>query len=191
MSVPQQSEPGRIRGGECGPDFFAGGRRRARKHQRGRNACAVALAVLAVTTALPLEMRAGRSACATEEQSTQTPTTATNSKTTSGQTSSTKKKKKGAAARRPLAPEPERIREIQQALAREGFYHGEPTGKWDEASVAAMKDFQAAKGLPATGKLEALSLQKLGLGSPVAGVAPPEPRPGAAQTAPAKDKPPN
>jgi peptidoglycan hydrolase-like protein with peptidoglycan-binding domain len=90
-----------------------------------------------------------------------------------------------------LTPEPARIREIQQALAREGYYQGEPTGKWDEPSMAAMKQFQAAKGLAPTGKLEALSLQKLGLGSPVAGLAPPNQRPAPpANAPPAPTKPP-
>lgn len=106
------------------------------------------------------------------------------------QPSSPKKKKKTAAARRPAAPEPQRIREIQGALAKEGYYLGEPTGKWDDASVEAMKEFQSAHGLPATGKLEALSLQRLGLGSPVAGVAAPDPRPPAGSTAAAPEKPP-
>jgi peptidoglycan hydrolase-like protein with peptidoglycan-binding domain len=87
----------------------------------------------------------------------------------------TKNKKKSSPSKthRQLAPEPARIVEIQQALAREGFYQGEPTGKWDDSTVTAMKNFQQAKGLQPTGKIEALSLQKLGLGSPVAGLAPP------------------
>jgi peptidoglycan hydrolase-like protein with peptidoglycan-binding domain len=76
-----------------------------------------------------------------------------------------------------MAPDPARIKEIQQALAREGFYHDDPTGKWDDSTADAMKQFQQAKGLPSTGKIEALSLQKLGLGSPVAGLAPPDPQP--------------
>jgi len=87
------------------------------------------------------------------------------------------KKKKSAATRRQVAPEPSRIKEIQQALAREGFYHEEPTGKWDEPTVDAMKQFQQSKGLSPTGKIEALSLQKLGLGSPVAGLAAPDRQP--------------
>jgi peptidoglycan hydrolase-like protein with peptidoglycan-binding domain len=104
---------------------------------------------------------------------------ATSAKPSAPRQASAKKKKKSTQARRQLTPEPARIREIQEALAREGFYKGEPSGKWDEGSIEAMKDFQAAKGLPATGKLEALSLQKLGLGSPVAGMAAPAPRPSA------------
>ncbi len=73
------------------------------------------------------------------------------------------------------APTLDRIKEIQAALAREGLYTGTPTGKWDAASVEAMKRFQAAHGLTATGKMDALSLQKLGLGSEVAGRAAPRP----------------
>jgi len=113
------------------------------------------------------------------------------SKPPASKPSSAKAHKKRTRTRGPLAPEPARIREIQEALAREGFYQGEPTGKWDDASVAAMKQFQEAKGLPTTGKLEALSLQKLGLGSPVAGLAPPAPRPtAAADPPPGQVKPP-
>jgi len=93
-----------------------------------------------------------------------------------------KKKTTSAKTRRQLAPEPARIKEIQQALAREGFYQGDPTGKWDDATVAAMKNFQQSKGLQPTGKIEALSLQKLGLGSPVAGLAPPASQTPAAST---------
>ena len=38
-----------------------------------------------------------------------------------------------------------------------------------------MKSFQQAHGITPTGKIDASSLQKLGLGSDVAGVAPPRP----------------
>lgn len=86
-----------------------------------------------------------------------------------------KKKSTKRTARRQTAPTPERIREIQTALAQAGHYAGTPNGKWDAASIAAMKDFQTANGLKATGKLDAISLQKLGLGSETAGLAPPRP----------------
>ncbi len=72
------------------------------------------------------------------------------------------------------APTADRITEIQSALSRNGFYDGNPNGKWDASSVAAMQKFQSANGLDATGKLDALSLQKLGLGSETAGVYAPE-----------------
>lgn len=82
-------------------------------------------------------------------------------------------KKRAPRPRAQKAPTADRIREIQTALAQNGFYESEPNGKWDTRSVEAMKKYQAANGLTATGKLDAKSLQKLGLGSDVAGSAAP------------------
>ncbi|HVB07902.1 MAG TPA: peptidoglycan-binding domain-containing protein [Candidatus Acidoferrales bacterium] len=73
----------------------------------------------------------------------------------------------------PRAPASERTDQIQSALARGGYYPGNLNGKWDARTQDALRRFQAAKGLPATGKLDALSLQKLGLGSDVAGLSAP------------------
>lgn len=73
-------------------------------------------------------------------------------------------------------PTPARIREIQQALIREGYLTGEPTGKWDAASSEAMRRYQQAHGHPITGKPDALSLIKLGLGPKTAGQAAPRPK---------------
>jgi peptidoglycan hydrolase-like protein with peptidoglycan-binding domain len=73
------------------------------------------------------------------------------------------------------APAPERISEIQQALAKDGSFSGKPSGKWDDSTVEAMKKFQAGHGLNPSGKLDAVTLQKLGLGSQTAGVAAPMP----------------
>jgi peptidoglycan hydrolase-like protein with peptidoglycan-binding domain len=73
------------------------------------------------------------------------------------------------------APTSERISEIQTALAKDGSFTGTPNGKWDNATVEAMKRFQASHGLSPSGKLEAKTLQKLGLGSRTAGLAPPTP----------------
>ncbi len=74
-------------------------------------------------------------------------------------------------------PSAERIREIQQALIRAGYLEGKPTGRWDAKSRAAMRRLQEESGLPVTGKLDARSLVKLGLGSKTAGVAAPHPLP--------------
>jgi len=82
------------------------------------------------------------------------------------------------------APTPDRIRDIQAALSKAGAYSGEPTGKMDDATVTALKDFQEASGLPVTGKLDAHTLQKLGLGSDTAGVAAPRTRPSKPATGP-------
>jgi len=78
------------------------------------------------------------------------------------------------------APTPERIGEIQEALAKRGALAGTPTGKWDDDTVEAMRKFQAFNGLNPTGKLDAPTLQKLGLGSETAGLAAPTPPPNSA-----------
>jgi murein L,D-transpeptidase YcbB/YkuD len=77
------------------------------------------------------------------------------------------------------APTPDRVSEIQAALARNGSFTGAPSGKWDDDTTAAMRRFQASHGLNASGKLDAPTLQRLGLGSQTAGVAAPTPPPGA------------
>jgi peptidoglycan hydrolase-like protein with peptidoglycan-binding domain len=74
-----------------------------------------------------------------------------------------------------MAPTPARISEIQTALATQGAYKAQPNGKWDTATIQAMRDFQASHALTVTGKLDAPTLQKLGLGSEVAGRAAPLP----------------
>jgi peptidoglycan hydrolase-like protein with peptidoglycan-binding domain len=101
-------------------------------------------------------------------------TTGTSKKSgNSGKSSSRKSKKvKGQAA-----PTPDRINEIQDALARSGAYTGTPSGTWDDSTVEAMKKFQSRHGLNPSGKMDALTLQKLGLGSDTAGMGVPTPPP--------------
>ena len=91
------------------------------------------------------------------------------------------KKPAKRSRRRPgqTAPTSERISEIQAALAKDGSFQGVPSGKWDDDTAGAMRRFQAGHGLNPTGKLDALTLQKLGLGSETAGAAAPIPPPGA------------
>ena len=76
-----------------------------------------------------------------------------------------------------MAPTSERITEIQQALAKDGSFTRAPNGKWDDNTVEAMRTFQTTHGLNPSGKLDALTLEKLGLGSQTAGVAAPTPPP--------------
>ena len=94
-------------------------------------------------------------------------------KSTSGSSSKKKSSKRTKKVKGQAAPTPERIGEIQAALAKNGTYAGEPSGKMDEATVDALRKFQSGHGLSATGKLDAPTLQKLGLGSETAGVAAP------------------
>lgn len=130
---------------------------------------------LLITAALGLsgKLQAG----AQTSQKSSKSSTASKSSTGSKSHASTKKAraKRGRKEKGQTAPTPERISEIQQALAKDGSFSGSPNGKWDDATVEAMKKFQAAHALNPSGKLDALTLQKLGLGSQTAGVAPPMP----------------
>jgi peptidoglycan hydrolase-like protein with peptidoglycan-binding domain len=98
---------------------------------------------------------------------------------TSAKSSHSKASRKSKRVRGQEAPTPERINEIQEALASKGAFAGTPSGQWDDSTVDAMKKFQASHGLDPTGKLDALTLQKLGLGSQTAGLAAPTPPPNA------------
>ncbi len=88
---------------------------------------------------------------------------------------SARSSRKSRRERGQQAPTRDRIEEIQAALAHEGAYQGEPNGKWDAASIEAMKRFQTGHNLNPSGKIDARTLQALGLGSEVAGRAAPRP----------------
>jgi peptidoglycan hydrolase-like protein with peptidoglycan-binding domain len=57
-----------------------------------------------------------------------------------------------------------RAREIQQALIREHYMQGEPTGVWDSSTQAAMQRFQADQGWQSKTTPDSRALIKLGLG---------------------------
>ena len=128
-------------------------------------------AAFAVQTTTSARKTTHKPATGTVASKTPTGTAKKSSKT--GKSSSKKSKRvKGQAA-----PTTDRINEIQGALAKNGAYTAEPSGKWDDSTVDAMKKFQAAHGLNPTGKMDALTLQKLGLGSETAGMGVPTPPP--------------
>lgn len=107
-------------------------------------------------------------ALAAQTQTSKSKTSASSKSHGTTKKTSRKKKDKGQAA-----PTSDRITEIQQALAKDGSYSAAPSGKWDDNTVAAMKNFQTTHALNASGKLDARTLEKLGLGSTTAGVAEP------------------
>ena len=76
----------------------------------------------------------------------------------------------------PLQPSPERVTEIQQALAAKGYYGGSPNGVWGADSIDALKRFQKDHNLRDDGKLSSLSLISLGLG-PTRPASDPKPNP--------------
>ena len=106
----------------------------------------------------------------TKKSATRSSSSSTSSTSSKGKTRKTSRKRKEKGQQAPTA---DRITEIQTALSKDGSYKGTPNGKWDADSIEAMRNFQAAHGLNPSGKLDALSLEKLGLGSQTAGVAAP------------------
>jgi peptidoglycan hydrolase-like protein with peptidoglycan-binding domain len=59
--------------------------------------------------------------------------------------------------------EPARVIQIQEALLKRGFFSGETTGVYDDATVDAMRQFQINQKIDATGYPTAQSLKLLGL----------------------------
>lgn len=112
-----------------------------------------------------------------QQTSSSSSTPGSSPSSTTKKTISSKKHRRSRRAPTQKAPTADRISEIQTALAQHGYYQGNPNGKWDSHTVSAMQKFQSASGLDPTGKLDALSLQKLGLGSDIAGVSAPKPVP--------------
>ena len=78
---------------------------------------------------------------------------------------------KSARSRKPTAPsyqlhpDPGRYQQIQQALAERGYFKGQPDGNWNDESVDALKRFQTDQKLEPDGKINALTLNGLGLGA--------------------------
>jgi peptidoglycan hydrolase-like protein with peptidoglycan-binding domain len=58
---------------------------------------------------------------------------------------------------------PERIRAAQQALAQQNYYRGAVNGQLDDATRRALFQFQADRGLSATGNLDGRTAQALGI----------------------------
>ena len=109
--------------------------------------------------------------------SRQTSSSPQGSQFSSAKKSSKSKKSRTKKQKGQMVPTPDRIEEIQSALARGGYYKGEPNGKMGADTEDALKRFQEANGISPTGKIDALTLEKLGLGSDTAGVGAPKQTP--------------
>jgi len=130
-----------------------------------------------IIPALLLSLAAGLGVSAVAAQTTakkKTPASGSRTHRTGKKTSKSSGRQRGQKV-----PTSDRISEIQSALAKNGSFAGAPNGKWDDSTVASVRKFQTSHGLNPTGRLDAPTLQKLGLGSTTAGVARPQVPPGA------------
>ena len=93
-------------------------------------------------------------------------TARTSAHTTKGRTASRKgsKKARRTKLRGQQGIDSARATEIQQALIREHYLTGEPTGQWDGATVSAMQKFQGDQGWQTKLTPDSRALKKLGLG---------------------------
>ena len=137
-----------------------------------RKAIAVLAASLACSASLPADTAAKKKPTPQppSQHPTQTKSPVTARKKTAAPQSS--KGTRRAARRAPvrtwragqMAPTPDRYKEIQDALAKRGYLHGEATGAWDQESADALRRFQQDQNLQPSGKLNSLSIIALGLG---------------------------
>ena len=88
----------------------------------------------------------------------------THSAKTSAKSKKGSKKSRRTRLRGQQAIDSTRATEIQQALIREHYLTGEPTGQWDSATVSAMQKFQGDQGWQTKLTPDSRALKKLGLG---------------------------
>jgi peptidoglycan hydrolase-like protein with peptidoglycan-binding domain len=94
----------------------------------------------------------------------QSKTNTTTHKTSKTSKSAHKSRKKSHKTRGQQAIDSERCREIQEALAREHYLSGQPSGKWDDSTQAAMRRYQADQGWQNKSVPDSRALIRLGLG---------------------------
>ncbi len=99
----------------------------------------------------------------TAAKSASSKTTST-SKTHTASSKKSSRRKKSARVRGQQIIDPSRAEAIQEALIREHYLSGEPTGTWNADSEAAMRRFQADNGWQSKTVPDSRALIKLGLG---------------------------
>ncbi len=133
----------------------------------------------------------GRSKAATKSKSQSTAkarskshsTAATKTDISSHKTHKGSKRKTVSRVRGQRSIDSERATQIQQALIREHYLTGEPSGSWDAASISAMQKYQSEQGWQTKIMPDSRALKKLGLGpdyssainAKVGSFAPPQP----------------
>lgn len=101
---------------------------------------------------------------ATKSHSTTSTTSHTASNHLTVHSSRSKKTTKSAKKRGQQVIDSDRARQIQEALIREHYLSGEPSGTWDSATQGAMQRYQADQGWQNKTTPDSRALIKLGLG---------------------------
>ena len=104
----------------------------------------------------------------------------------SGKVHRTKSRRRGSWKRRGQKEiDDKRCRAIQEALIREKYLDGEPTGRWDDHSKAAMQKYQQDNGWQSKVVPDSRAIIKLGLGPSNEGLINPDTAATAMSSAPA------
>lgn len=115
-------------------------------------------------TSAPTKKPTQTSTASTTTAKHSTHTHATTKRTSSQKSSKNFHGKKGTKKRGQQAIDSTRARQIQEALIREHYMQGEPTGTWDASTQAAMQKYQADQGWQSKTTPDSRALIKLGLG---------------------------
>jgi peptidoglycan hydrolase-like protein with peptidoglycan-binding domain len=83
----------------------------------------------------------------------------TNSSTTTNTSTTKATKKRGPVFR----ANKDQVKQAQAILKTRGFYSGDQNGKLDADTRAGLKKYQAAESLKATGTLNKVTLEKMGI----------------------------
>jgi peptidoglycan hydrolase-like protein with peptidoglycan-binding domain len=121
------------------------------------------LSTLSVSATTPTKKPANSSTTSTVK-STRSKGHQTKAAHSSAKGKHSRKKTKVKRSRKQEVIESERARQIQQALIREHYLEGEPSGKWDDETQAALRRYQADQGWQSKTVPDSRALIKLGLG---------------------------
>jgi hypothetical protein len=117
-----------------------------------------AILCLIAAWASPAEAKTGTTASAKPAQQV-------SKSTKSGKLHRAKSKRRGSWKKRGQKDiDDQRCRAIQEALVREKYLDGEPTGRWDDHSKAAMQKYQQDNGWQTKVVPDSRAIIKLGLG---------------------------
>ena len=100
----------------------------------------------------------------TKKSATTANTSRSKSSIHKGKHSRGKTKARSSKKRGQKAIDSERTQEIQEALIREHYLEGKPSGRWDDATQAALRRYQADQGWQSKTVPDSRALIKLGLG---------------------------
>jgi hypothetical protein len=132
----------------------------------------LAIAVSSLLLAIPSNASSTQTSSSTSKTHKSTKSGKSSSK--SSRSSKSKKKSGKTASHGQKGIDQGRTTQIQEALIREHYLQGEPSGKWDQSTKDALVKFQEANGWQTKSVPDSRALIKLGLGPDKTGLLNPD-----------------